>query len=55
MAFRAMGPRWALKKLDREALMEAAIVQAWASAPGRLRCGDEIHKKIKNKDYYELI
>lgn len=31
----AEGPRWALKKLDREVLLEASIVQAWVSAPDR--------------------
>jgi hypothetical protein len=28
------GPRWALAKLDRELLKEAAIVQAWLPVPG---------------------
>lgn len=29
------GPRWALKKLDKEALLEAAIVKAWLDYPSR--------------------
>ena len=29
------GPRWALKQLDRELLLEAALVQAWGSHPNR--------------------
>ncbi|CAK1595939.1 unnamed protein product [Parnassius mnemosyne] len=29
------GPRWALKQLDRELLLEASIVQAWVSSPDR--------------------
>ncbi|CAH2208808.1 jg14054, partial [Pararge aegeria aegeria] len=29
------GPRWALKRLNKEALLEASIVQAWASVPIR--------------------
>lgn len=28
-------PHWALKRLDRARLLEAAIVQAWAPAPDR--------------------
>lgn len=29
------GPRWALKRLDGEALLEASIVKAWLDSPGR--------------------
>nr|XP_049704761.1 uncharacterized protein LOC126056279 [Helicoverpa armigera] len=29
------GPRWALRHLDRELLLEASVVQAWVSSPDR--------------------
>lgn len=29
------GPRWAVKQLNKEALLEASIVQAWVSSPTR--------------------
>ncbi|XP_037292459.1 uncharacterized protein LOC119188668 [Manduca sexta] len=29
------GPRWALRQLDRELLLEASIVQSWVQAPVR--------------------
>ncbi|CAK1592748.1 unnamed protein product [Parnassius mnemosyne] len=43
------GPRWALKQLDRELLLEASIVQAWVSSPDRpADVNDEAGLKARN-------